>query len=183
MGAGLARRRERAAASSRPATLHVTLVFCGRVPAERVEEVRPDDPRRHCAGGTRAHRLQRASRVRDAVAALGSRARAGLLPNRIEPAPAGWPLGTLALELVERRARGARSTNGNWLRARSPSRRGRRADSGGRRRWRAEPPKRELLAPASAHRRAANRSHVPGGVRNDASGRASRLVTQVRLCA
>ena len=77
-----------------PANLHVTLVFCGRLPAERVEEV---------VEATRAGIV-----IRRAPVYLPSRVRVfarsavALELDAAEPDRAlrGWPLGVLALELT-----------------------------------------------------------------------------------
>jgi 2'-5' RNA ligase len=75
------------------ANLHITLVFCGRLPAERVEEVVE-----RTRAGIVAQRAPdyTASRVR-----VFARSAVALELDAAEPDRAlrGWPLGTLALEL------------------------------------------------------------------------------------
>ena len=73
--------------------LHVTLVFCGRLPAERVEEV---VERTRAGIVVRRAPVFTPSRVR-----VLARSAVALELTADEPARAlrGWPLGTLALEL------------------------------------------------------------------------------------
>jgi 2'-5' RNA ligase len=77
-----------------PANLHITLVFCGRLPAERVEDVVE-----RTRAGIVVHRapVYVPSRVR-----VFARSAVALELDAAEPARAlrGWPLGALALELT-----------------------------------------------------------------------------------
>jgi 2'-5' RNA ligase len=76
------------------ANLHVTLVFCGRLPPERVDEV---IERARAAIVVRRAPVYAPSRVR-----VLARSAVTLELDAAEPDRAlrGWPLGTLALELV-----------------------------------------------------------------------------------
>jgi 2'-5' RNA ligase len=75
------------------ADLHITLIFCGRVPSERVEEV---VDRTRAGIVVRRAPVYTPSRVR-----VLARSAVALELDAAEPdrAQRGWPLGTLALEL------------------------------------------------------------------------------------
>ena len=129
--------------------LHVTLVFCGRVPAERVRKCGPDDPRRHRGGSRpRLHGLARAG-----ACALGGRAQ--LKAAEPDRGLRGWPLGTLALELSNAGLR--RPETREWLPHLTVARgrRGQRPSVG------AEPPSASFAPDAIAVLESVT---VPGGV-------------------
>jgi 2'-5' RNA ligase len=136
--------------------LHITLVFCGRLPAERVEEV-VDRTRAAIA----LHLPPRYSPSRVRVLA-----RSAVVLELDAAAPdgalRGWPLGTLALELGSAGLR--RQETREWL----PHVTVARARRGQRPAVRAEPPDMSFAPDAIAVLESVS---VPGGVRYDERAR------------
>ncbi|MDP9257638.1 MAG: hypothetical protein M3Q31_13930 [Actinomycetota bacterium] len=138
------------------ANLHITLVFCGRLPAERVEEV---------VERTRASiRVRRAPVYRPSRVRVLARSAVVLELDADEPDRAlrGWPLGTLALELSNAGLR--RPETREW----TPHITIARARRGQRPAVALEPPEVMLAPDAIAVLESAS---VPGGVRYDQRAR------------
>jgi 2'-5' RNA ligase len=132
------------------ADLHVTLVFCGRIPAERVDEV---VDRTRAGIVVRRAPVYTPSRVR-----VFARSAVALELDAAEPDRAlrGWPLGTLALDLS--RAGLRREETRNW----TPHITIARARRGQRPALRLEPPEVRFAPDAIAVLESVS---VPGGVR------------------
>jgi RNA 2',3'-cyclic 3'-phosphodiesterase len=138
------------------ANLHVTLVFCGRLPAERVGEV---VERTRAAIALERAPVYTPSRVR-----VLARSAVALELEAAEPDRAlrGWPLGTLALELLSAGLR--RPETRDWL----PHVTVARARRGQRPAVRAEPPDASFAPDAIAVLESVT---VPGGVRYEERAR------------
>jgi 2'-5' RNA ligase len=136
--------------------LHITLVFCGRLPAERVEEV---------VDRTRAGIVvQRAPLYSPSRVRVLARSAVALELEAAEPdrARGGWPFGRLALELASAGLR--RQETRQWM----PHITVARARRGQRPAVRAEPPD-VSFAPAAIV--VLESVSVPGGVRYDERAR------------
>jgi 2'-5' RNA ligase len=138
------------------ANLHITLVFCGRLPAERVGEV---VERTRAAVVVDRAPLYSPSRVR-----VLARSAVALELEAAEPDRAirGWPLGTLALELTNAGLR--RAETRDWL----PHVTVARARRGQRPAAAAEPPDLSFAPDAIAVLESLS---VPGGVRYEQRAR------------
>jgi 2'-5' RNA ligase len=134
------------------ANLHITLIFCGRLPAERVAEV---VARTRAAIGVRRAPVYTPTRVR-----VLARSAVALELDAAEPDRAlrGWPLGTLALELSSAGLR--RQETREW----TPHVTIARARRGHRPTVRAEPPDVSFAPDAIVVLESVS---VPGGVRYD----------------
>ncbi|MDX6540003.1 MAG: 2,3-cyclic 3-phosphodiesterase [Gaiellales bacterium] len=139
-----------------PANLHITLVFCGRLPAERVAEV---VERTRAGIVVQRAPLYTASRVR-----VLARSAVALELDAAEPdrTRRGWPFGALALELASAGLR--RQETREWMPhiTVARARRGHRPDA------RVEPPDMRFAPAAIAVLESVS---VPEGVRYDARAR------------
>jgi 2'-5' RNA ligase len=138
------------------ASLHVTLVFCGRLPAERVEEV---VERTRAAIAIERAPLYAPSRVRVLARSAVAIELAVAEPDR---AMRGWPLGTLASELADVGLR--RQETREW----TPHVTVARARRGHRPAVSAEPPDVGVVPDSIAVLESVS---VPGGVRYDVRAR------------
>jgi 2'-5' RNA ligase len=138
------------------ANLHITLVFCGRLPAERVDEV---VERTRAGIAVRRSPIFTPARVR-----VLARSAIALELHAAEPERAlrGWPLGTLALELSDAGLR--RPETREWI----PHVTIARARRGQRPAIDVEPPDMSFAPDAIVVLESVS---VPGGVRYDARAR------------